>query len=293
MYMVSVIIPVYNNEKELELTLGALMNQNLKKDVFEVIVADDGSSHNMRRVVEKNVGGELNWKYLFQEDRGFRPGCARNMGIRSAEGGICLFLDCGVLPRTDCLQVHIDYHGRDYDVVLGYVYGMGKNPDLDIMRHIISSNSIEKAICMFRGMRDKDIGDGRDYLYEEYGYDLSSWAVPWIALWSLHFSVCTTFLLRNKIFFDEYFNTWGGEDTDFGINLHNHDAKFVLAREAESIHYPPAILSYKRLQTDPVFWENAYKNREYIYRKHFNNKSVELWYKNKLRRTTPPPTELL
>ncbi|MDR1107403.1 MAG: glycosyltransferase, partial [Spirochaetaceae bacterium] len=94
-YAVSVIIPVYNNIKEIELTLNSLYNQTFPLDKVEVIIADDGSREDIKGCLDKHP--RLNIKYFYQEDRGFRPGAARNMGIRNADGDLCLFIDAGVL----------------------------------------------------------------------------------------------------------------------------------------------------------------------------------------------------
>jgi len=277
MFDLSIIIPVYNNEKELNLTIDALKYQTLPKDKFEIIIADDGSTDDMQKNLKTIIGDEIKFKYFYQEDRGFCPGTARNMGIRNSQGKVCLFLDCGVLPAKDCLQQHVDYHQSGYDVVLGYIYGMEKDPDYDSLVQIIESNTVEDAIIILEKL---NMTDPREILYAQHGDELYRWSVPWVALWSLHFSVDSNFLKNNEIYFDDYFTTWGCEDNDFGVLLSNHNAKYMLARNACSIHYPALVSSYKKLTTIPEFKENFMHNREYVYKKYPGNKGVELWYNN-------------
>src|SRR6185369_15546211 len=104
-YAVSVIVPTYNRSKLVSYTLLSLLKQNISKSRYEVIVADDGSTDNTRQVVKK-FEGLMNVKYVYQEDLGYRPGSARNLGIRAAEGRICVMLDAGVLVNVDCLRQH-------------------------------------------------------------------------------------------------------------------------------------------------------------------------------------------
>ena len=142
------------------------------------------------------------------------------------------------------------------------------------MREIIDNNEPDIAA---RIMENKEMLDGREKLYGMYGDDLRGWPAPWIALWSLHFSVPTEFMRKNGIFFDSYFTTWGGEDNEFGIQLQMHGADFCLAREAKAIHYPPEIRSYDKLRKKPEFMENFKRNKQYIKNKYPQNRGVALW----------------
>jgi GT2 family glycosyltransferase len=55
--------------------------------------------------------------------------------------------------------------------------------------------------------------------------------------WTCNVSASTQ-LARSIGGFDEAFRSWGGEDLDFGYRLFNASAKFVLNRQASSIHCP-------------------------------------------------------
>ncbi|MCL2051364.1 MAG: glycosyltransferase family 2 protein [Lachnospiraceae bacterium] len=272
---VSVIIPIYNNEHELASTLNALNRQTMKKSRYEVIIVDDGSSQDMRLFINKKAPADMNIQYYFQEDKGFRPGTARNMGIRNAMGEICLFLDSGVMPVRSCLQTHYNAHKEGPEVVFGYVYGMGETLDLKLLKEIISLNTIEESILI---LKEKGMMDRRDPLYDEFGDDISKWPVPWVALWTLHFSVKTAFLRDNNIYFDEYFTTYGCEDNDFAINLNNNKARFIFSREAESIHYPPEKTQLERLVSDITFRKNFCRNIDYVAQKYPHDKGVQLWH---------------
>lgn len=82
--MISVIIPVYNEEKALPSCLTSLKNQT-QKDV-EIIVVDDGSADETKQKAK-----EFAVKILEQEHKG--PGSARNLGAKNAKGEILVFVD--------------------------------------------------------------------------------------------------------------------------------------------------------------------------------------------------------
>lgn len=272
---VSIIIPVYNNPEELEMTMKSIVGQTLPSEEMEVIVVDDGSQIEMKSVLLK-YQNKIQCKYYYQEDRGFCPGTARNIGIKNAKGEICLFIDCGVVLVSDCVSKHYERFQATGDkcVVFGYVYGNDTHSDLKLMRQIIDTNTPDAAAAL---MEEHKMLDGREKLYSMYGDDLNAWPAPWIALWSLHFSVSTEFMRKKGIFFDPYFTTWGGEDNEFGIQLQIHGADFCLAREAKAMHYPPDIRSYDKLRSNPEFMGNFKRNKQYIKNKYPQNRGVALW----------------
>lgn len=279
---ISVIIPVFDNQKELLLTLNSLSNQTFPKNEFEIIVSDDGSTTEMDKFVRKNSPENIKTRYFFQENNGFRPGTARNVGIRNALGNICVFVDSGVILEKNCLEAHYKMHeGHENLVVLGYIYGNAKNPNLLLLEKIVRENSVETAIAMLVE-KGEEMLDAREHFYREFGDDLMLWPAPWVVLWSAHFSVRTLFMTSNNGFFDEYFNTWGGEDNDLGIVLQECGGSFKLCRSALSIHYPPKITSHQRLDTDEKFYRDFLLNKKYLLEKHKHNRSVRIWYEKNL-----------
>ena len=48
---ISIIVPVYNSENYITTCINSLLNQNL--DDFEIILVDDGSTDNSRKICER------------------------------------------------------------------------------------------------------------------------------------------------------------------------------------------------------------------------------------------------
>ena len=93
--LVSVIIPAYNEEGDIELCLKSLKNQSRKK--IEVIVVDDGSTDRTVEIVK-----EHKVKLLKQNHGG--PGAARNRGAKQAKGEILIFIDADMHFPKDYIK---------------------------------------------------------------------------------------------------------------------------------------------------------------------------------------------
>lgn len=83
----SVIIPLYNKEKEIVKTLESVFAQNYKPD--EVIVVNDGSTDKSAEVVQKAFGDQV--RLVQQQNCGVST--ARNRGIKEATNEYLCFLD--------------------------------------------------------------------------------------------------------------------------------------------------------------------------------------------------------
>lgn len=97
--MFSVIIPTFNEERNIEACLRSLRRQRYKS--FEVIVVDSGS-HDRTREIARRYG------YRVIEVGRRRPhdvGMAKNEGVRHAAGDALLFLDADTVVEPNCLTV--------------------------------------------------------------------------------------------------------------------------------------------------------------------------------------------
>lgn len=86
---ISVIIPIYNQEKYLATALDSLQNQTLKD--FEVICINDGSKDNSLNILNKYAAEDSRIKVINQENQGI--GRTRNNGLKMAKGKYVAFLD--------------------------------------------------------------------------------------------------------------------------------------------------------------------------------------------------------
>lgn len=88
---VSVIIPVYNEVRDIANCLKSLLNQ---KPIPEIIVVDDGSTDNSIQIIKS-----MPVKLLIQSHLG--PAIARNLGAKHASGEILIFVDADMTFAPD------------------------------------------------------------------------------------------------------------------------------------------------------------------------------------------------
>lgn len=103
--LISVIVTTYNREDALEAVLRSLGRQTDR--VFEVVVADDGSTAATAAVIDAwkgKVGRCLD--HVWHEDRGFRAAEIRNRAILTSRGAYCIFLDGDCIVRPDFVGTH-------------------------------------------------------------------------------------------------------------------------------------------------------------------------------------------
>jgi len=104
---VSVIIPVFNEEKHIRATLSALAMQDMDKASFEIIVVDNGSSDSTLSIVREFMA--VLPLHILSLPHG-NISKVRNWGAKSATGETLAFLDADCVPKTTWLREAISVH---------------------------------------------------------------------------------------------------------------------------------------------------------------------------------------
>ena len=100
---VSVVVPVYNEEKTLGKTLRSLLAVDYPKNKFEVIVVNDGSADNTRNVA-RSFSRVI---YIEQENKG--KAAALNAGLRKATGELFSCLDADSFIEKGALKKNVKH----------------------------------------------------------------------------------------------------------------------------------------------------------------------------------------
>lgn len=90
----SIIVPVYNVEKYIDVCLNSLLKQ--KTDNYEIILVDDGSRDSSGKICDHVALKYENIQVIHQINQGLSE--ARNTGIKAANGEYLIFVD-----SDDCL----------------------------------------------------------------------------------------------------------------------------------------------------------------------------------------------
>lgn len=225
---VSVVIPYYNDRDALVYTLEGLEAQSYPRDLFEVIIADDGSS-----ILPDLESCQLQVRMVGQRDRGYRAGAARNLGARIARGEILVFLDSDMVPERSTIEAHARWHHLVADAVtLGFrthVPFDGLKPQ-DV-RTAVHQGSMEALL------------EGRERRRPEYLEMHMQRTKDLVGGQTDIFRVVTSGnqAMRAETYFrvggyDDTFDRWGGEDTEFGYRLFNDGCLLIPERAAECWH---------------------------------------------------------
>ena len=103
--LISLVVTTYNRPDALRAVLDGLGAQSDRD--FEVRVADDGSRDDTRAVIAAYAASApVPLEHLWQEDRGFRAGAARNRAAAGARGEYLVFIDGDCIPRPDFIARH-------------------------------------------------------------------------------------------------------------------------------------------------------------------------------------------
>ena len=88
MVKVSVIVPVFNVEKYLDICLDSLFNQTFED--FEIICINDGSTNSSEEILKDFQ--QKDKRIIILEQQNLGPSAARNNGIKTAKGELFLLL---------------------------------------------------------------------------------------------------------------------------------------------------------------------------------------------------------
>lgn len=100
MVKISVILPVYNEERYLEQCLNSICGQTLKE--IEIICIDDGSTDQSLNILKKYEKQDSRVKIISQQN--LYAGVARNQGMKYATGKYLSFLDSDDFFELDMLE---------------------------------------------------------------------------------------------------------------------------------------------------------------------------------------------
>jgi glycosyltransferase involved in cell wall biosynthesis len=114
--MISVVVPTYNEEQNIEGCLRSLADQTVPRDTYEIIVVDGNSKDKTRELAEP-----LADRVFIQTSK--RVGGARNDGAMAAKGDIIATTDADcILPRDWVERIGRNFAEREIVQLYGTVY---------------------------------------------------------------------------------------------------------------------------------------------------------------------------
>jgi glycosyltransferase involved in cell wall biosynthesis len=96
----SVVVPMYNAAPYLEACVHSLLAQDLHPSKYEILLVNDGSKDETRRIAENLEARSPNIKLVSQENKG--QGAARNLGFARSAGEFVWFVDADDIVARGC-----------------------------------------------------------------------------------------------------------------------------------------------------------------------------------------------
>ncbi|SMH69115.1 Putative glycosyltransferase, polysaccharide biosynthesis [Latilactobacillus curvatus] len=119
---VSVIVPVYNDEKGISNVIKNLKQQTISN--FEVFIVDDGSTDDTSNVIKKEIKDDTRFNYIYQMNSGVSA--ARNNALTRITGDFVTFVDSDDGISIDYLEVLLSIFDKDdYILGVGKIYSQG------------------------------------------------------------------------------------------------------------------------------------------------------------------------
>jgi glycosyltransferase involved in cell wall biosynthesis len=230
MITTSLVIATYNWPAALELCLLSVLRQSELPN--EVIIADDGSTEETKKLIQKYQEiFPVPLKHLWQPDEGFQLSKVRNKAIAAASNEYILQVDGDVILHKFFIKDHLHFARKDSllqgsRVMLGPVISkrmLGqKQTDLSLW-----SNDIKRKENGVRAYFLTNIFLYRFNLpskkpaYMARGANMSFWKKDFIAVNG----------------YDENFVGWGHEDSDFTLRMMSSGKKKLYFKFAGIIYH--------------------------------------------------------
>ena len=191
----SIVVPIYKVESYLRKCVDSLLNQDLSKEDYEIILVDDGSPDRCGEICDEYASRYANIRVVHRKNGGLSA--ARNSGIEVAQGKYIQFVDSDDYLEPNVLKTLIEKMETDNLDILRFNY-----QNVNENYEEIHPNKDPKRFVDYRD----EICDGITFLNERLG--------PACYVWQ--FMLKRELLLDKKNYFKEgiYF-----EDTEWTPRL--------------------------------------------------------------------------
>ncbi|MFH1839920.1 MAG: glycosyltransferase family 2 protein [Nanoarchaeota archaeon] len=105
--MVSIVVPAYNEEKNIPKIIESFNEIDYPKEKLELIMVDDGSKDNTYAIAKSFAGERI--KVFTRENSGGIKAVPLNFGIKQAKGEIIVTLDADTFMQPDLLKKALSY----------------------------------------------------------------------------------------------------------------------------------------------------------------------------------------
>lgn len=247
---VTLIVTTYNWPEALEVCLLSVINQSVLPD--EVIVADDGSTEETARLIEKLAGfSVLPIIHSWQSDQGFRAAKSRNNAIAKASGAYIIMIDGDIVLHKDFVKDHLAAARKGFFIQGSRVILKEKKT-----KEIISSG--DATIYFFsQGLENRKNSIRSSFMAKIFSrkYNLLD------GIRACNFSFWKSDALEINGF-NEDFEGWGREDSEFACRLINNGVnRYNLKFMAVAFHLFHPVCTRENLNNNDSILEQTEQKR--------------------------------
>lgn len=215
--LVSIVVPVYNQEKYLEKSVKSALSQSYKE--IEIICVNDGSTDSSRVILEELRNLDSRIKIIDQENGGLV--CAVVTGVNQARGKYLCFLDAD------------DYIGERY--VEFFLNRIGDSDFIAAGHYIDNKGRITENKTTINAVYLKD---DIQRIVENLVWDNKNRQLSKVILNSRWNKMYVTEVIKQFInFYDKCRNISLGEDTIFTYFLLKNARKCIIQSESNAYYY--------------------------------------------------------
>lgn len=221
--IVSIVIPAFNAGRSIPKAIQGCLDQDYPKENLEIIVVDDGSTDDTRKIVQA-------YPVIYIAQRNQGPAKARNTGWIQAKGDIICFIDSDCIPERNLISKLTENYTSDEIGAVGGSYGIA---------------NIQSLLA--------------DCIHREIVYRHSRMLQNVQALGSYNLSVRKSVLEEIGGFNEEY-KMASGEDNDLSYRILKKHYLLIFDKDAIVFHYhPDKLVKYLKSQ----FWHGYWRVKLY------------------------------
>lgn len=206
---ISLVIATYNWPQALALVLASVRAQRVLP--LEVVIADDGSRDDTRRLIEREAQQfPVPIVHVWHEDTGFRLAAIRNKAIAKARGEYVVQIDGDIVLHSEFIAGHLRFAQRG-----SYVQGSRAllSPDMttrlfaatDVSLSWYSPGITHRANAMYAPWLSRFVRGPAGALHRTRGCHMAFWRDDLIRVNG----------------YDEQIEGWGREDSELALRLIN------------------------------------------------------------------------
>ncbi|MGZ8202314.1 MAG: glycosyltransferase family 2 protein [Burkholderiales bacterium] len=211
----AVIVTTYNRPDALEAVLDGYCAQDTVD--FELLIADDGSTASTRRLVESYASrAPFPLRHVWQEDRGFRAGAARNRALAKTAADYVIFSDGDCIPSRHFVANHRELAEPGY-FLSGNRILLNQSFTAGVLQLGLPVHTWP-AMQWLRAWARRDVNRALPLLVLPDGAWRKHRSHRWEGVKTCNFSAWRNDLVRANGF-DERYSGWGLEDSDLVIRL--------------------------------------------------------------------------